>query len=119
MQLVFRPLCQDAELGVDELVLYDVDAARLETVSRVLEHLAEGAARPPRVRTTTDLSDAVRDTDFVFSAIRVAGLAGRICDERAALAEGVIGQETTGAGGVCYGLRTVPQVLRVAEVVAQ
>ena len=65
--------------------------------------------------TTDDLGKAVHDADFVFSAIRVAGLTGRICDERSALAEGVIGQETTGAGGICYGLRTVPEALRVAD----
>ncbi|MGH3507201.1 MAG: 6-phospho-beta-glucosidase [Nocardioidaceae bacterium] len=117
--LVFRALCDNPGLGVDELMLYDVDASRLHVVTAVLEHLASMAAQAPRVRTTTDLSEAVRGADFVFSAIRVSGLAGRICDERAALAEGVIGQETTGAGGVCYGLRTVPEALRVAEVVTR
>jgi 6-phospho-beta-glucosidase len=86
---------------------------------RVLEHLASSASgRAPRVLASTDLAEAVRGTDFVFSAIRVAGLAGRICDERSALEHGVIGQETTGAGGVCFGLRTVPEALRVADAVA-
>ena len=116
--LVYRALCADPELGVDELVLYDVDASRLVTVSTVLEHLADGLENAPRVSTTDDLAKAVHDADFVFSAIRVAGLTGRICDERSALAEGVIGQETTGAGGICYGLRTVPEALRVADVIA-
>jgi 6-phospho-beta-glucosidase len=116
--LVFRALRDDPALGVEELVLHDVDASRLEVVSSVLDHLAAEGGRAPAVRTTTDLSSAVREADFVFSAIRVGGLAGRICDERAALAEGVIGQETTGAGGICYGLRTVPEAMRVADVVA-
>ena len=107
--LVYRALCADPELGVDELVLYDVDASRLVAVSTVLKHLAVGVEHAPRVTTTDDLGKAVHDADFVFSAIRVAGLTGRICDERSALAEGVIGQETTGAGGICYGLRTVPR----------
>ncbi len=115
--LIFRALREDPDLGVDELVLYDVDPSRLAVVSDVLAHLAAGPASPA-VRTTTDLADSLRGADFVFSAIRVAGLAGRICDERAALAEGVIGQETTGAGGVCYGLRTVPEALRLADVIA-
>ena len=116
--LVYRALCADPELGVDELVLYDVDPSRLVTMSAVLEQLAEGVDHAPRVVTTDDLPKAVHDADFVFSAIRVAGLTGRICDERSAIAEGVIGQETTGAGGVCYGLRTVPEALRVADLVA-
>ncbi len=118
--LVFRALCEDADLGVDELVLYDVDGHRLDVVSVVLAHLADQAgATAPKVRVTTDLRDAVADADFIFSAIRVAGLSGRICDERSALAQGVIGQETTGAGGVCYGLRTVPVAIQVADVVAE
>ena len=116
--LVYRALCADPELGVDELVLYDVDASRLVAVSTVLQHLAAGVEHAPRVTTTDDLGKAVHDADFVFSAIRVAGLTGRICDERSALAEGVIGQETTGAGGICYGLRTVPEALRVADLIA-
>ncbi|MPZ96523.1 MAG: 6-phospho-beta-glucosidase [Propionibacteriales bacterium] len=117
--LVFRALCEDPALGVDELMLHDVDPARLTVVASVLEHLAASAGgRAPAVRLSSDLRDAVRGADFVFSAIRVAGLQGRICDERSALSHGVIGQETTGAGGVTYGLRTVPAALQVADVIA-
>lgn len=117
--LVFRALCDDPALGVEELVLYDVSPERLDVMASVLAHLAgQAGSSAPRVRISTDLRDAVRGAAFVFSAMRVAGLAGRVCDERSALAHGVIGQETTGAGGVCYGLRTVPESLRVADVVA-
>ena len=64
-----------------------------------------------------ELAEAVRGADFIFSAIRVGGLAGRTWDERAALQHGLLGQETTGAGGLCYGLRTVPVALALAAVV--
>ncbi len=47
--------------------------------------------------------------------MRVGGLAGRTADERVALDLGVLGQETTGPGGVAYGLRTVPVALDVAH----
>ncbi|WP_281360634.1 family 4 glycosyl hydrolase [Lentzea indica] len=39
-------------------------------------------------------------------------------DEKVALDEGVLGQETVGAGGVAYGLRTVPVALRIAQRIA-
>ncbi|MFC7108390.1 hypothetical protein ACFQQB_53060 [Nonomuraea rubra] len=91
---------------------------RLEAVSHVLRGLAAGHDDPPAVSTTTDLDTALRGADFVFSAIRVGGLAGRTADERVALELGLVGQETTGAGGVAYGLRTVPVAVRVAERVA-
>jgi 6-phospho-beta-glucosidase len=76
-----------------------------------------GADRPhaPAVSATTDLDDALLGADFVFSAIRVGGLAGRTRDERVALDLGVLGQETTGPGGLAYALRTVPVALDIAR----
>ncbi|MEO6086843.1 MAG: 6-phospho-beta-glucosidase, partial [Umezawaea sp.] len=54
----------------------------------------------------------------VFSAIRVGGLAGRAADERVAQQEGVLGQETVGAGGIAYALRTVPVAVDIARRIA-
>jgi 6-phospho-beta-glucosidase len=115
--LVHRALLADEGEGrVTDLVLHDLDPGRLRTVGRVLAEAEQAAGRPgPRVSLETDLETALTGADFVFSAIRVGGLEGRVCDERAALDRGVLGQETTGAGGVCYGLRTVPVAMRIAE----
>ncbi|OEV14223.1 6-phospho-beta-glucosidase [Streptomyces nanshensis] len=127
--LVYRALLEDEgdEAGrITELVLHDSDSARLESVTSVLAHQAErhraggNAARgAPAVRATTDLDEALRGADFVFSAIRVGGLEGRTRDERIPLAEGLLGQETVGAGGVLYGLRTLPVAVSIAERVAR
>lgn len=111
--LVYRALC-DADL-VDEVALYDVDAGRLSVIGAVLDQLADGYGRAPKVVPCTDLDDALAGATFVFAAIRVGGLRGRIEDERVALRHGVLGQETTGPGGVCYGLRTVPVMVEVAH----
>ncbi|TDC09016.1 6-phospho-beta-glucosidase [Nonomuraea longispora] len=117
--LVYGALLRDtAKPRVEEIVLHDVSAERLEAVRHVLRSMAARHDDPPRVRVTTDLDTALRDADFVFSAIRVGGLAGRVADERVALELGVLGQETTGPGGIAYGLRTVPVAVRVAEQVA-
>ncbi len=70
---------------------------------------------PPRVRASTDLDEAVAGADFVFSAIRVGGTQGRTLDERVPLSCGVLGQETTGPGGLAYALRTVPVAVHIAE----
>lgn len=117
--LVHRALLSDRGPGrVTDLVLHDVDPGRLRVIARVLQDAAAAAGvAGPRVHLEPDLDSALRGADFVFSAIRVGGLPGRICDERSALSRGVLGQETTGAGGVCYGLRTVPVALRIAEAV--
>lgn len=118
--LVYGALLSDrAEGRVTRVVLHDLDAGRLSAVTRVLAEQAAGVPDAPRVTATTDLDEALRGADFVFSAIRVGGLEGRANDERVALAEGVLGQETVGAGGIAYGLRTVPTVVDIARRVTR
>ena len=113
--LVYGALLGDADPTVDEVVLHDVDPRRLRVISRVLEQMAAGAEHAPKVTATDDLDQAIAGADFVFSAIRVGGLAGRVADERVATELGVLGQETTGPGGIAYGLRTVPVAVQIAE----
>ncbi|MEV5322278.1 6-phospho-beta-glucosidase [Streptomyces sp. NPDC052687] len=118
--LVYGALLGDRGEGrVTQVVLQDTDAGRLRAVSRVLAEQAADVPDAPAVTATTDLDDALRGADFVFSAIRVGGLEGRAHDERVALAEGVLGQETVGAGGIAYGLRTVPVAVDIAHRVAR
>ncbi|MBB5126475.1 6-phospho-beta-glucosidase [Streptomyces griseoloalbus] len=112
-------LADHAEGRVTRVVLHDVDAGRLRAITRVLAEQADGVPDAPEVTATTDLDEALRGADFVFSAIRVGGLEGRANDERVALAEGVLGQETVGAGGIAYGLRTVPVAVDIARRVAR
>ncbi|NBM18249.1 6-phospho-beta-glucosidase [Streptomyces sp. GC420] len=118
--LVHAALLGDhAEGRITHVTLHDLDAGRLDAVARVLAEQAAGVPDAPVITITTDLDEALRGADFVFSAIRVGGLEGRAVDERVALAEGVLGQETVGAGGIAYGLRTVPVAAGIAERVAR
>ncbi|MEU7026195.1 6-phospho-beta-glucosidase [Streptomyces sp. NPDC046275] len=118
--LVYGALLGDhAEGRVTHVTLFDLDARRLSAIARVLGEQGEGVPDAPVVSATTDLDEALRGADFVFSAIRVGGLAGRAADERIALAEGVLGQETVGAGGIAYGLRTLPVVTHIARRIAE
>ena len=114
------PLVYGQLLGPDSpissVVLYDVSVSRLAAIARVLAAQATGSA--PDISVTTDLTEALTGADFIFSAIRVHGLAGRVIDERVALDEGVLGQETVGAGGIAYGLRTLPVADAIARRVA-
>ncbi|ANW21512.1 6-phospho-beta-glucosidase [Streptomyces clavuligerus] len=120
LPLVYGALLGDRGPGrVTRVVLHDVDRGRLSAIVRVLADQAAGVPDAPEVTATTDLDEALRGADFVFSAIRVGGLAGRAADERVALAEGVLGQETVGAGGIAYGLRTVPVAEEIARRVAR
>jgi 6-phospho-beta-glucosidase len=117
--LVYRALLDDHRAGrVSHVTLHDVDATRLAVIGRVLADQAAEVPDAPEVTVTTDLDAALTRADFIFSAIRVAGLDGRVTDEQVALAEGVIGQETVGAGGISYGLRTLPVMTGIARRVA-
>ncbi|MBK0332313.1 6-phospho-beta-glucosidase [Brachybacterium sp. MASK1Z-5] len=113
-------------LTIDEIVLQDVEPSRLRTIERVVEDLgAELRAQGrtvgplPRLIATTDLREAVAGADFVFSAVRVGGAEGRTVDERVALDLGLLGQETVGAGGLAYALRTLPVALEIARTIAE
>src|SRR3954464_9112946 len=118
--LVYGALLDKTErLGLEEVVLHDIDAKRLERIGAVLEGLPAGRGGRLPFRFTTDLVDAVEGADFVFCAIRVGQLEGRVIDEDVPLALGVLGQETTGPGGICFALRTIPVMVRLAETMAE
>ncbi|WUI03176.1 6-phospho-beta-glucosidase [Spirillospora sp. NBC_00431] len=113
---VYEALLRDRGVPrIDEVRLHDTDAGRLEVMAGILTALADGAGDAPKVITATGLDRALDGADFVFAAIRVGGTAGRISDERVALDLGVLGQETTGPGGLAYGLRTIPVMTRLAR----
>ena len=118
--LVYGALLAKADaLRLDEVVLHDIDAERLARIASVLEGLADEHGSRLPFRSTTDLAEAVEGADYVFSAIRVGQLEGRVVDESVPLALGVLGQETTGPGGICFALRTIPAMVRLAETMAE
>lgn len=114
--LVYRALLADTSARrVEQVRLYDTDPVRLRAIAQVLAAQAGGRPDAPEVVVCTELDEALAGADFVFSAIRVGGTAGRAADERIALRHGLIGQETTGVGGISYALRGLPVVARLAE----
>src|SRR4051794_1530092 len=118
--LVYGALLARAErLGLEHVSLYDVDTRRLAQIEPVLEGLERERGAQLGFAATTQLDDALDGADFVFCAIRVGNLEGRVVDERVPLDEGVVGQETTGPGGLCFALRTVPVMVALARKVAE
>jgi 6-phospho-beta-glucosidase len=117
--MVYGALLARAEqLGLEAVSLYDVDEWRLGQIRPVLVGLEQERGATLEFTATTSLDQALEGADFVFCAIRVGNLEGRVVDERVPLDEGVVGQETTGPGGLCFALRTVPVMVELAERVA-
>ena len=106
-------------LPIDELVLLDTDPDRLEIVGGLAQRMLDRLDWPGRLRLTGDRHAALDGADFVLIQLRVGGQAARLVDETLPLRFGVIGQETTGAGGFAKAMRTVPVVLELAELAAR
>ncbi|MFE0510592.1 6-phospho-beta-glucosidase [Streptomyces sp. NPDC058964] len=102
-------------LPIEELVLVDPAAERLELVGGLARRIFARQGHPGRIVTTSDLDAGVEGADAVLLQLRVGGQAAREQDETWPLECGCIGQETTGAGGLAKALRTVPVVLDIAE----
>jgi 6-phospho-beta-glucosidase len=104
-------------LNLQELWLMDTDADRLRTITGICQEIV--CDKRLRVFATTDLDQALRGSSALITTIRVGGERGRVLDERIALKHGVLGQETTGAGGFAMAMRSVPAILRIAERAAE
>lgn len=103
-------------LGLSELWLMDTDADKLELIGRLCQSLADqhGATFP--IRLTTDAREALRGAAHVITSIRPGKEQGRALDERIAFEHGVLGQETTGAGGFAMAMRSLPDILGYARL---
>jgi 6-phospho-beta-glucosidase len=106
-------------LPIDELVLLDIDLDRLDVVGGLAQRMLAYLDWTGRLTLTGDRDSAIDGADFVLVQLRVGGSATRLVDETLPPRFGVIGQETTGAGGFAKALRTVPVVLDLAELVGR
>jgi 6-phospho-beta-glucosidase len=102
-------------LPIEELVLIDPAADRLELVGGLARRIFAKQDHPGKIVTTADVDAGVDGADAVLLQLRVGGQAAREQDETWPLECGCVGQETTGAGGLAKALRTVPVVLDIAE----
>lgn len=103
------------ELPVGELMLYDIDEKRLDIMKGFTERYSKKLGLDLDIKSTTNLDEAVYGAAFVDTQIRVGGNKQRVKDEKIPLKYGLIGQETTGAGGMMKAFRTIPVMLDVAR----
>jgi 6-phospho-beta-glucosidase len=114
-----------SDLPIDQIALYDDDQERLAIIGRVAEQMAarpsSDSGRPElvekrsRVALCASVADCIRGADFIFTSIRVGGLAQRIRDETTTQRHGVVGQETVGPAGFAMAARTIPNMVRYAR----
>lgn len=102
-------------LEVDEVVLMDLNNQKLDFIASVCRRRLEPSSLDIKISTSGQVSEAVSGADFVILQIRVGGLEARVRDETLPMELGMVGNETTGAGGFACALRTVPIALDIAR----
>ncbi|HNS51747.1 MAG TPA: 6-phospho-beta-glucosidase [Anaerolineae bacterium] len=113
-ELVRGFLERAASFPLTELWLMDVAAGRLATVGGLARRMIRAGGAPFRVVLTGDLFEAIDGAAYVITQLRVGGMEARREDEYLGQRHGLIGQETTGIGGMAKALRTIPVILEVA-----
>jgi 6-phospho-beta-glucosidase len=104
-------------MKLDELVLWDIDGERLAVMGRVAQAMGRQSGLTVRLKISSDLERALEGSDFVITSIRVGGIDARVKDETIALAHGLVGQETVGAGGFACAMRNLPAMLQYARLI--
>lgn len=114
-ELVNGFLKRVATLPLTELWLMDIDEERLAVVGGFARRMIEASGSPFSLVLTGDRRKALKGASYVVNQIRVGKMPARRADEYLGLRHGLVGQETTGVGGMANALRTIPVVLDIAE----
>jgi len=115
VELFFKDNCR--LVSFDRLTLMDIDPRRLKILGGLTRRMALRQGVQAEIVETTSLEAAVKGASFVIIQMRVGGNQARLIDETIPLKYGVLGQETTGPGGMFKALRTIPELVKVAKAV--
>ncbi len=118
-ELISGFLARTDTFPVDELWLMDNNPHRLEIVGGFAQRIVENKGNPFKVILTTDQRRAIQGTRYVITQLRVGMMEARRADEYLGHRHGIIGQETTGVGGMAKALRTIPVILEIARDMAE
>jgi 6-phospho-beta-glucosidase len=103
-------------LPVGEIVFMDIDQERLDIVTGFCRRFLQHLGHPIKITATTDRREAIEGARFIDVQIRVGGnTTQRVLDEKIPLKYGLVGQETTGPGGMMKAFRTIPVMLDIAR----
>ena len=115
-----KSLSQNAErLGITDIVFMDNNEKKLNIYGRMAREVAKRIDPSLVFTLTTNPVEAVTDADYVITTIRVGEDDMRVKDERIALSYNLLGQETTGAAGFSFAMRSVPALVKYCELIRQ
>lgn len=102
-------------LPITELWLMDIDPERLDIVGGFAQRIVKHKGDPFKLVLSTNQREAIAGASYVVTQLRVGMMPARRNDEYLGMRHGLIGQETTGVGGMAKALRTVPVILSIAK----
>jgi len=114
-ELVNGFISRSGRLPLKELWLMDIDPRRLEVVGGFAQRMVEAKGSPFKVILSTDQRESIQAASYVITQLRVGMMPARRADEYLGQRHGLIGQETTGVGGMAKALRTIPVILDIAR----
>jgi len=114
-ELITGFLARINELPLNELWLMDIDETRLNIVGGFAQRMVESHGSPFKVFLSNDQAESIRGASYVITQLRVGQMPARREDEYLGLRHNLIGQETTGIGGMAKALRTIPVMLDIAS----
>lgn len=114
-ELVSGFLARTDRLLLKELWLMDIDKERLDIVGGFAQRMVKAKGEPFKVVLSLDQREAVAGASYVITQLRVGMMPARRGDEYLGRRHGLIGQETTGVGGMAKALRTIPVILDIAK----
>jgi len=114
-ELVNGFLARTDTLPLKELWLMDIDQERLDIVGGFAQRMVKAKNEPFKVVLSTNQREAIAGALYVTTQLRVGMMPARRADEYLGLRHGLIGQETTGVGGMAKALRTIPVILSIAK----
>lgn len=106
-------------LGINKIVLMDKSEEKLNIYGKIAKKIASYIDPTVSFTLSSSPREALKDADYIITTIRVGEDYGRVQDERIALKNGVLGQETTGAGGFGMALRSVPVIIDYCNIIKE
>lgn len=116
-ELVMGFLERSQSIPLKELWLMDTDPQRLEIVGGFTQRILKAHHGPFSLKLSTNLEAAIAGSDYIITQFRVGQMAARRADEYLGRRHHLVGQETTGIGGLAKALRTIPVILQIAQLI--
>jgi len=104
-------------IPIAEVAFWDIDSARLGAMGKVSRAMAKRTHLQANLDVCSTPEKALEEATYVITSVRAGGIEARVKDETIALAHGLVGQETVGAGGFACAMRNLAVMLQYAQLI--